>query len=306
MSLYSREKAQTLRRRVLEGGSERGQRLAGGLWNQFNELHSLDYFDRKDVEELLLAEKRHDIETMDFYKNLPKGVVTFSPSGAGKCPRELYYKAVKEVKDEIQKYPYQRRWTRNSTAVHGAVQRDLLYSEVVLPNPTFTVARMKATGLPAWESNLKTVKTVEHKGVKFAIYGMMDGVLVYQPDGTRIGFEFKTKSTTIGTVGHYKMKDAGADHKTQCTAYSLLFGLDEFIITYESVAKDGWNKGEEAKPDLRTFYHKVTEEDRQELLDKWADVAKRVYEKNIPAPDKEKCIFCPYKTACEGVELSNV
>lgn len=299
MSLFSREKAQKLRERVLDKESERGQRLAGGLWNMFNELHSMDYYEDREIEELLLEQKKHEIKVMDFFKTLPKDVVTFSPSGAGKCRRELVYKAQRAKKDEVQRYPYQRRWTRNSTVVHGAVQTDLLYAEKKLAKPIFTVARMKDNGLPAWESNLKTVKRISHKGVDFAVYGMMDGVLIYTPDGSKIGFEFKTKSTTIGTVGHYKMKDAGADHKLQCVAYSILFGIDEYIITYESVAKDGWTKGKEAKPDLRTFYHRVTEEDRQELLDKWAETAKAKYNNELPERELDKCIFCPYKTVCE-------
>lgn len=299
MSLFSREQAQKLRKRVIDNESERGQRLAGGLWNMFNTLHSTDYYEDKEIEELLLKQKEYEIETLDFFRTLPQGLAVFSPSGACKCKRELVYKALKEEKDKIQKYPYQRRWTRNSTAVHGAVQADLLYAEKVLAKPVFTVARMEDTGLPAWESNLKTFKQITHKGVEFVLYGMMDGILIYTPDGSKIGFEFKTKSTTIGTVGHYKMKDAGAEHKLQCVAYSILFEIDEFIITYESVAKDGWSKGEEAKPDLRTFYYKVTNEDRQELLDKWAETAKYFYLNKIPERETDKCIFCPYKTVCE-------
>lgn len=67
---------------------------------------------------------------------------------------------------------------------------------------------------------------------------------------------------------------------------------------YESLAKDNWNKGADAKPDFRTFYYKVTDEDRQELLNKLANVAKSVKENLVPAADFDKCLFCPYKTIC--------
>ena len=302
MGLFSRENAQQLKKRVISGTGERGQRIAGGLWHQFNELHSVDFYEDRGIEELLLQQKKHDLETMDFYKTLPKDVIVFSPSGAYKCGRELYFKANKEEKDEIVRYPYQRRWTRNSSAVHEAVQRDLLYSEVVLANPLFTVARDEKTGLPCWEQNIKTVKRFLHNGVEFGVYGMMDGILEYAADGSKIGFEFKTKSTTIGTVGHYKMKDAQAEHKVQCTAYSLLFGVEEFVLMYESVAKDGWTKGAEAKPDMRTFYHKVTKEDKVALLDRWAAIAKQYYAESVPGREPDKCFFCPYVSACNGVE----
>ena len=49
--------------------------------------------------------------------------------------------------------------------------------------------------------------------------------------------------------------------------------------------------------DLRTFYVKITEEDRQQLLDKLSEVAKQFYAEEVPAKE-DKCFFCQYKTAC--------
>ncbi|PZT54320.1 hypothetical protein DN757_17465 [Paenibacillus silvae] len=63
----------------------------------------------------------------------------------------------------------------------------------------FTVDRM-SDKTPAWEQNLKGVKQVKHNGVRFHNFRMMDGILVYK-DGSKAGFELKTKSTTLGTVG---------------------------------------------------------------------------------------------------------
>lgn len=296
--LYNREGAERLKKRVIEGESERGQRLAGGLYKQFNTLHSKDFFQNRELEELLIKQKEHDLEMIDSYKNLPKDLIVFSPSGASACGRSLYFKASKTKKDELRKYPYQRRWTRNSSAVHEAVQRDLLYCEKVLDNPVFTVHRLK-NGLPAWEQNIKTCKIIEHNGVKFALNGMCDGILNYTPDGSKVLFEFKTKSTTIGCVGTYKLKEPSPEHRMQAVAYSILFGIDECIFTYESVAKDNWTKGEEAKIDLRTFYVKITEEDRQQLLDRMAKIAKQYYAGILPEKE-DKCFFCEYKTACQN------
>lgn len=299
-SLFNRQGAERLKKRVVEGDSERGNRLAGALYNQFQALHTKDYYDDYEIESLLIEQKEKDLSLIKSYPKLPEGLIVFSPSSASACGRGLFFKANKEEKDEIQRYPYQRRWTRNSSAVHEAVQRDLLYSEKVLKNPMFVVERLES-GLPAWEQNIKKCIEIEHNGVKFALNGMCDGILNYTVDGSKVLFEFKTKSTTIGAVGTYKLKGVSEEHRIQAVAYSILFGVDEAIFTYESVAKDGWTKGAEAKVDLRTFYIKITEEDRIELLDRLSEIAKQYYANKLPAKE-DKCFFCVYKTACERAE----
>lgn len=297
--LFNRTGAERLKKRVVEQDSERGQRLAGALYNQMNDLHSVDFYSNYEIESLLLKQKEHDLDKMKNFERLPEGLISFSPSSASACGRGLVFKANKEEKDEVIRYPYQRRWTRNSSAVHEAVQRDLLYCEKVLKNPIFMVERLES-GLPAWEQNIKTAKVIEHNGVKFVLNGMCDGILNYTPDNSKVLFEFKTKSTTIGTVGTYKLKGVQEEHRIQAVAYSILFGVDEVVFMYESVAKDGWTKGAEAKVDFRTFYIKITEEDRKELLDRLSRIAKQYYAKEIPAKE-DNCFFCQYKTACERV-----
>lgn len=298
--LFNRTGAERLKKRVIEQDSERGQRLAGALYNQMNDLHSVDFYSNYEIESLLLKQKEHDLDKMKNFERLPEGLISFSPSSASACGRGLAFKANKEEKDEVIRYPYQRRWTRNSSAVHEAVQRDLLYCEKVLKNPIFTVERLES-GLPAWEQNIKTAKVIEHNGVKFVLNGMCDGILNYTPDGSRVLFEFKTKSTTIGTVGTYKLKGVQEEHRIQAVAYSILFGVDEVVFMYESVAKDGWTKGAEAKVDFRTFYVKITEEDRKNLLDRLSEIASDYYANKLPEKESEKCFFCVYKEACERV-----
>ena len=194
-NLFSRQGAERLKKRVLEQDTERGNRLAGALYNQMNEIHSVDFYPDYELEKLLLKQKEHDLEKIKNFERLPEGLIAFSPSSVSACSRGLVFKANKEEKDEVQRFPYQRRWTRNSSAVHEAVQRDLLYCEKILNNPIFTVERLE-TGLPAWEQNIKTAKVIEHNGVKFVLNGMCDGILKYNPDNSRVLFEFKTKSTT--------------------------------------------------------------------------------------------------------------
>lgn len=273
---------------------DRETELAEALLNQFNTYHSKDYRVDKEVEQIAFQQKLLEFNLIGVRTPRPDMQI-FSPSGASKCARELYYKAL-SVNAESILYPYHKRWTRNSKAVHEAVQKDLLYMSKVLDNPAFKV-KMMSNGLPAWEENLKTYKEFSHNGTEFAILGMMDGILIYK-DGSEIGFELKTKSNTIGQVGNFKLKAPAPYHLDQCTAYSLLFGINEFIVFYESLAKDGWNKGAEAKSDIRNFYYEVTEEAKTDILDKFSNVTTAIESRKIPERELDKCLFCPYKSLC--------
>ena len=174
--------------------------------------------------------------------------------------------------------------------------------ERFLKDAPFEVCRTKE-GKPAWERNTRTVRQFEHNGEKFQIYGMVDGMLWYKPGKKRIGYDFKTKSTTIATVGDYKLKVPQENNVAQMVGYSLLFDVDEYIIHYESLAKDGWTKGTEARSDMKVFHLKITDEMRKELLDKLARVCKYVREKKLPPREPEKETFSKYKALNEALEL---
>ena len=174
---------------ILSPETIRGNEIATAIIDQFQDYHSRQSRPVKAVEKILLNQKKMEYELLGIQSPRPATYI-FSPSGASKCARELYFKALK-TKTEDTNQPYHRRWTRNSTAVHEVVQKDLLYMSKVFKNPDFTV-KMKENGLPAWEENLKTFVKIEHDGVEFAVLGMMDGILEYK-DGSEIGFEFKTK-----------------------------------------------------------------------------------------------------------------
>ncbi|MBC9786505.1 hypothetical protein H1S01_18790 [Heliobacterium chlorum] len=300
-SLVNRNGAINLREKVLAEKNSRGTELTKAILRHFDAIHFIEVKQDREIDRLFLEDELHGVNSDSSELGFEDGVITFSPSSAYKCERELYFKVKHVEASFVDRFPYQRRWARNGTAVHGAMQKDLLYAEKHLDKPRFTVVRTKDGNRPAWEKNIRRVKQFAHNGQRFQLYGMMDGVLQYQPDGSKIGLEFKTKSTTLGVIGEYKMKDAQADHKEQCVAYSLLFGLDEFLIVYESLAKDGWTKGAEAKPDMRAFYMKVSDEDRNRLLDKFADVAGMCYTNELPRAMVEKCFFCLYKPHCHQV-----
>ena len=278
--------------------SKRGIELQTALFNQFQQFHNKNHRDDKQIEELLLRQKQWALNNPQWFK--AQGMPIFSPSSADKCERELFYKALKMHRDEQTQFPFQRRWTRNSTAVHEATQRDLLYMEKLLPEPAFVVKR-DAQGFPLWEKSSQQIRQFTHNGEQFCVAGMMDGILTYTPDNSTVGFEFKTKSNSVAQVGHFKMKAPAEHHVAQAVGYSLIFGINEFIFMYEAVAKDQWGKGPDAKMDIRTFYLEVTEEDRQKLLNKLAGVTRAIRLEQTPAPNRNKCMFCEFKTTCGGM-----
>lgn len=315
-SLASKKGALAVKKDLM-GEQTKDNSLAKEFFSQVNCFHDLDnWYNNYEIEQLLVQQKEHDLLMLKKKVSYDRSLCRFNPSGASKCARELFFKITNVEGDNSEYYPYHKRWTRNAEAVHEATQRDLLYMEKMLDNPAFTVARVhevlgdveeERKNLPAWEKNLLSWKKFTHKGEHFLLNGMMDGVLKHQPDGKLIGFEFKTKSTTIATVGTFKMKDVQDSHRQQCVSYSCLFfgdvyedRTDSFIVMYESLAKDGWTKGAEARDDFRTFQVEVTLEDRMELLDKFAEVAKMVRENQLPEMEEDKCFFCPYKAICKG------
>jgi hypothetical protein len=296
MSLLSKPTELTEQVREKKASEARGEQLIADLSSHIEAISKEDYFDVLEVEEIMLQEQAHAIEVMKTRKTYPRDIPRFSPSSAGKSKTELFLKAIKAPKDERITYPFQNRWTRNSTAVHGAMQKTLLEAEVILHDPMFTVMRLPDNGnLPAWEKNIERWKVIEHNGQTFVIFGMCDGILKYREDGSMVGFEYKTKSNSVAQIK--QLKEVNPSHRLQTVAYAILFDVDEWLITYESVAKDKWTTNENARPDFKIFYNKVTEADKKRLLDKWADVAKHVEAGEMPKEQLSPMdlMFFPYK-----------
>lgn len=313
MSLVNRKAAQAVKQEALVSYTGR---IASAFYCMMNSFHSLDVYDDYMIEKLLLRQQELDVVGIKNREPRRTDIITFNPSSAGKCPRELYFKNNGTEDNGLNLYPYNKRWSSNGTAVHSRIQRDLLYAEKYLEDNPFRVAqaydvlgaycKYERCMLPAWENNIFTTKEFEHNGAKFAIRGMADGFLWY---GEKlVNLEIKTKSTTVAAVGTYKMKEPMEHHVMQCVCYSLLFHEDPYedrvdtsILFYESLAKDNWSKGADARPDIRAFQVNVTKEMRIELLDKFAMVVDCISKGNPPYADTSKCLFCPFKEACGEV-----
>lgn len=256
------------------------------------------------------ASSYHDPEILrQFYenklKNLAKGVqrndpdiVTFAVSGTDKCDLEVWYKHKGAPKDEQIKEPYQGRWQRNGSAVIEFLQIDMLHFEQVLGDDAKFVLDRIEDGSPAFEDNVFTRREFNVGGVKFVLQGKPDGILVYRPDGIRVGFEYKTKQSGLHNINPYKLQAPERHHFSQLIASSLLFGVDIWLIMYESLQKPNWHDGADAKPDFLVLPVVITESDKERLLAKLAQQAKYVYQDQRPWIDPDRCVFCEYKTHC--------
>ena len=295
MTVINKGGAKKLRESV-QDTNPLGARFEREILSQFNQLHSQNIWPDKEIEQCLLKDKQAEVEALGKYPDYPRDLVKFNPSGASKTVMDLWLKAM-GYNEITELYPYHRRWTRNSTAVHEAVQHDLLYSEKYTDN-FFRVGRMK-NGLPAWEHNVLRWRELEHKGIKFIVNGMLDGILIHEATGAHVGFEFKTKSNTVAQVGHYLLKRPYDYHVEQTVAYYLLTGVRDYLLVYEGLAKPRWKDMEEAKPDLRAFHVYITDEMVEKLLDKWAYVAQSVYNREMPE-DTELGFFSGYGHLFDG------
>jgi hypothetical protein len=80
-----------------------------------------------------------------------------------------------------------------------------------------------------------------------------------------------------------------------------MYNVDYYIILYVNTAKKAWvmsDEDYEATPDIRAFGFEITDADRQELLDDFAEIAKCINNDTPPALDLSRWTFNNFKTAC--------
>jgi hypothetical protein len=155
-----------------------------------------------------------------------------------------------------------------------------------------------------FEDFAKKNHEVVHNGQRFYLYGTTDGIMQYiTEDGEiiRIGLEIKSKQTTPARTSLYSMKEEEEKHRKQCVAYSVMYDVDYFIILYVNAAKKGWVLSDdeyEANPDIRAFGIEITDNDRAELLDFFAEITRCINANTPPAMDLSNFTFNNFKTAC--------
>lgn len=241
------------------------------------------------------------------------GLVTFGASGTDKCDLEVFFRNQKIKPQKSDDLPFRGRQRRQGSAIIEYVQLDLVHMRKRLGDAAkFTVATTD-DGEFAFEDAAQQRVVFEYDGVKFAITAKPDGIMTYVDDKSRLLFEYKTKASGIRAMNS-KLDYTGpqADHLRQVTAESLVFGIREGILLYESTQKPAWFSDEDnasvtkgAKtwrdgtpiPDIRPFYFYITDEMQEALLRDLARQARVVYEgekPNVTADMTTKCGFCAF------------
>lgn len=225
----------------------------------------------------------------------------FSPSLASKCSRELYYLQTGVTADPSVQIPWQARVPRNGTGCHEVTQRDLLKMPKVLVKPNFRV-KVFPNGKPALEVRGAKVFKVGNQTVE--IVGSCDAIMEYWEDDEYqfdLIWEKKTRTRMSGLSDYAIKRTQESSHKYQATAYSLMTnGIDIVLFEYESLEKPPWGKGENAPSDMAILAIRITEQMRQDLLNKFAMVVRCVENQKPPAREKDKCMFCRFTEVCGG------
>jgi hypothetical protein len=237
--------------------------------------------------------------------------VTFGASGTDKCDLEVFFRNQNVKPPKSDDLAFRGRQRRIGSAVIDFLQLDMIHMPKVLgENAKFTIPQFD-NGDYAFEDASQTREVFEYNGVKFAITAKPDGIMNY--DGSELIFEYKTKATGIRSMnGKLDFKGPDSGHIRQVTAESLVFGIREGIILYESTHKPSWfsdednsnvTKGQKTwidgnpMSDIRPFYFNITDEMQESLLADLAKQAKLVYDKEKPKVTVEcvqKCGFCNY------------
>lgn len=307
MFLKSAKEVKQERKETVE--AVRGDELTRDFLQMLDEWHSKPEVKDYKLEAYLLQRESEILLSPIGMKEEDKNY--FTPSSANSCPRELFHRLRGDKRDEFDIQPHQGRWKRMGTAFGKMIQRDLLYIHKYYEKKTgkkppftpwynnlFLGGEMRR--VPYWEEFAKRSLTLKYKGTEINIQGQPDGILSYK-DGSLIGLEIKSKQTSYNRTSEYAMREPDESHKRQVVAYSILYGVEEFIILYGNLAKKAWNMSEEEYfryPDLRAFYVRVAEEDKKKMLDYFVSIINAVKDNKPPKIDPDKWTFNNYKTAC--------
>jgi hypothetical protein len=255
------------------------------------------------------------------------GLVTFGASGTNKCDREVVFKYGDVKPEKSDDIPFRGRQRRQGTANIELLQLDLVHMPKRFGDGIkFRMAENETDWLMEDAAQKRKVFEYPHPEtgelVKFAITAKPDGILWYYDENALVPllFEYKTKATGLLAMNDKLDRNgAQADHLRQVTAESLVFGIREGIILYESTEKPAWFSDEDNAnvpktrktwrdgqpvPDLRAFYFYVTDEMQNALLADLARQAALVYSGKVPRMTVEmtsKCGFCQFTAHCKSL-----
>lgn len=222
-------------------------------------------------------------------KNAGKPSQTYKPSGMN-CERAMVYQVLGIDPDKA-KASYQLEGICESgTDRHIRIQQaienmknnniDCEYINVAEFVKQRNLEDLEIKGQSGMETKLY------HKKLNMSF--MADGIIRYK--GKYFIFEFKTESSRK----FFDRKSVDSKHYNQATAYSLAFGINKVLFVYEN--RDTLDK--------KAFIREITEEMKQELIDRINYCDGFVKENKIPPKpldlDKRNCAYCAYQFKCKG------
>lgn len=251
-----------------------------------------------DVDQTLADEFTRQVES--FYslprKRKPRDEVVFSPSGVDSCARELYYINTNAKRDETPLIPWRERMSRNGTGAHDVTQADYLIME----------KKLRDAGLPVkfrfLQAEIEGEKSYKVGDTVVKLRGRSDGKMALIDDDGKVTdiliYEKKTNDKRKNLNKTMKDGKPKENHRSQATAYYLIFGINKIMFEYESLQKPDWSDINPDKPDQKHFYIEISNEEARALLIRLAKVARQIENRQLPEPELSKCSFCAFKTIC--------
>ncbi|PHB23081.1 hypothetical protein COE80_19405 [Bacillus pseudomycoides] len=254
--------------------------IASEFEAHMNEFHSFNVQDSDDVM-LYWHQCFTDVLKRGVQKP-PKGTSFIRPSIIGSDPQQIYW-YLKREKDDTGKLPQDprlTRWQAIGTVVGDMWQKQVLhyekfYEKVTGKPKAFKFERNERNEYyePMFEEFARKWTSFVHNGKTYYLYGTTDGIMLYKDYQTgkvlRVGLEIKSKQTSYSATSRWTMRQSQEKHRKQVTTYSLMYGVDYWIILYQNCSKKGWRYTKEDTqkyPDFRVFGIYVTDTMKENLM----------------------------------------
>lgn len=240
---------------------------------------------KTDIASVFLSNLQRTIE-IEARKNKREPSKTFSPSSLV-CPRLCFYKLTgAEINEEVVDYNM-TYITDSGTFSHDNIQG---YIEKMAENGIDCIYYDVETFIK--ENNITDLEIVEKVGhetklrsKKYNLSFMADGILKINEEF----YLFEHKSEV--SFKHNRRVYVDESHYNQAYCYSLAFGINKVIFTYQ-------NRDFGA---LKSYLLEVTDENRQSIIDLIAYVDKCVENDIIPHTEgatEKTCRYCNYSNIC--------
>ena len=243
------------------------------------------------VEDNFLTDLKRSIELTD-EKNRRLPSQTYKPSGMN-CIRSMYYQVIGVEPTEVSSSYNLVGICNAGTDIHQRIQQavidmkdngiDCEYINVADYVRSRNLDYLDIVKEPDFENHDYETKLF-HKTLNMSF--LCDGIIKYK--GKYYILELKTEAS----FKFNGRSEVDKKHYNHGTAYSLAFGIDDVIFVY--INRD--------LLDMRSFKFTVTDEMRQELVDKIQECDSYVKSNKVPPKPEmsnKVCAYCSYKGRCD-------